>query len=61
LLVLVVACLFQASPAATQTAAGAVKRLVVIDAGMAEWTRARRGPGGTREKDVTLAVAGSRR
>ncbi len=54
---MVVACLFEASPAAAQAAAGAAKRLVVIDAGHGGVDPGARGPGGTREKDVTLAVA----
>jgi N-acetylmuramoyl-L-alanine amidase len=57
LVLLMVAGLLQASPAATQAASGSVKRLVVIDAGHGGVDPGARGPGGTLEKHVTLAVA----
>jgi N-acetylmuramoyl-L-alanine amidase len=46
-----------AAPAAAQRSADAPRRLVVIDAGHGGVDPGARGPGGAREKDITLAVA----
>ena len=53
---LVAAALLLAAPATAQEGSSALP-LVVIDAGHGGVDPGARGPGGTREKDVTLAVA----
>jgi N-acetylmuramoyl-L-alanine amidase len=45
------------APLSAQRGDGAPKKLVVVDAGHGGVDPGARGPGGTREKDVTLAVA----
>lgn len=52
-----IALLLGLLPAAALAQNGSARRLVVIDAGHGGVDPGARGPGGTREKDVTLSVA----